>query len=216
MYANSTIGFLFFFQAEDGIRDIGVTGVQTCALPISAVRGAVRTDAADGVALLQDIAVVQRFLRGPAPVMVLEVLGAMVPLAVLFYFDTVLGLIGVGGIAAAALLGVVLHLATRGLVAEARRRQAQTAAGLGGQLVHPDLVRGLGMLGATMLRWQPRYDAALGGAEDVKKRVSSIHDLETLVFIFYEIAIKAYVCYLIIMHVAPVGMLLAANFMGLA
>src|SRR5258707_10653365 len=27
----------FFFQAEDGIRDIGVTGVQTCALPISAM-----------------------------------------------------------------------------------------------------------------------------------------------------------------------------------
>ena len=25
---------IFFFQAEDGIRDIGVTGVQTCALPI--------------------------------------------------------------------------------------------------------------------------------------------------------------------------------------
>src|SRR5882757_5642928 len=25
----------FFFQAEDGIRAIGVTGVQTCALPIS-------------------------------------------------------------------------------------------------------------------------------------------------------------------------------------
>src|SRR3712207_7052344 len=30
----------FFFQAEDGIRDIGVTGVQTCALPIlNAVEG---------------------------------------------------------------------------------------------------------------------------------------------------------------------------------
>src|SRR3712207_9047311 len=28
----------FFFQAEDGIRDIGVTGVQTCALPISRPR----------------------------------------------------------------------------------------------------------------------------------------------------------------------------------
>ena len=26
--------YVFFFQAEDGIRDIGVTGVQTCALPI--------------------------------------------------------------------------------------------------------------------------------------------------------------------------------------
>ena len=27
--------FVFFFQAEDGIRDTSVTGVQTCALPIS-------------------------------------------------------------------------------------------------------------------------------------------------------------------------------------
>src|SRR3712207_3510219 len=32
-------GLIFFFQAEDGIRDIGVTGVQTCALPIFEVRG---------------------------------------------------------------------------------------------------------------------------------------------------------------------------------
>src|SRR2546422_6886512 len=28
-------GCVFFFQAEDGIRDVAVTGVQTCALPIS-------------------------------------------------------------------------------------------------------------------------------------------------------------------------------------
>src|SRR2546429_7425126 len=28
------IASLFFFQAEDGIRDVAVTGVQTCALPI--------------------------------------------------------------------------------------------------------------------------------------------------------------------------------------
>src|SRR5260370_743097 len=30
--------FFFFFQAEDGIRDSSVTGVQTCALPISSRR----------------------------------------------------------------------------------------------------------------------------------------------------------------------------------
>src|SRR5256886_10995283 len=29
------LSILFFFQAEDGIRDLTVTGVQTCALPIS-------------------------------------------------------------------------------------------------------------------------------------------------------------------------------------
>src|SRR2546429_1486790 len=32
--------FFFFFQAEDGIRDVAVTGVQTCALPICGRRRA--------------------------------------------------------------------------------------------------------------------------------------------------------------------------------
>src|SRR3712207_3544743 len=44
--------FVFFFQAEDGIRDIGVTGVQTCALPIF-------------IDLV--MAVVRRSLRGRSP-----------------------------------------------------------------------------------------------------------------------------------------------------
>src|SRR6266496_5182515 len=41
---NSTCVFFiccFFFQAEDGIRDLYVTGVQTCALPISPSAAAV-------------------------------------------------------------------------------------------------------------------------------------------------------------------------------
>src|SRR5438874_8392884 len=33
--------FFFFFQAEDGIRDLYVTGVQTCALPIYTIPGTV-------------------------------------------------------------------------------------------------------------------------------------------------------------------------------
>src|SRR5438876_3783978 len=32
---NAIFHYIFFFQAEDGIRDGRVTGVQTCALPIS-------------------------------------------------------------------------------------------------------------------------------------------------------------------------------------
>src|SRR2546429_8053448 len=35
--------FVFFFQAEDGIRDVAVTGVQTCALPIWRARRPRRT-----------------------------------------------------------------------------------------------------------------------------------------------------------------------------
>src|SRR5690625_6257927 len=34
LHSSSVFIFFFFFQAEDGIRDGHVTGVQTCALPI--------------------------------------------------------------------------------------------------------------------------------------------------------------------------------------
>src|SRR5256884_9648323 len=37
---------VFFFQAEDGIRDVAVTGVQTCALPISRQTGRQEVSAA--------------------------------------------------------------------------------------------------------------------------------------------------------------------------
>src|SRR5207237_2112490 len=40
---------IFFFQAEDGIRDSSVTGVQTCALPIYLAVGAGRGAAPAGV-----------------------------------------------------------------------------------------------------------------------------------------------------------------------
>src|SRR5262249_57251129 len=35
VFSHSLLVIFFFFQAEDGIRDWSVTGVQTCALPIS-------------------------------------------------------------------------------------------------------------------------------------------------------------------------------------
>src|SRR5256886_12567581 len=41
----------FFFQAEDGIRDLTVTGVQTCALPISLEQRAHRAPVQRAIAL---------------------------------------------------------------------------------------------------------------------------------------------------------------------
>src|SRR6266496_2368174 len=38
LYKGFIFFFFFFFQAEDGIRDLYVTGVQTCALPITGIR----------------------------------------------------------------------------------------------------------------------------------------------------------------------------------
>src|SRR5256886_7363577 len=41
--------FFFFFQAEDGIRDLTVTGVQTCALPISTYLGGNGNESSVGI-----------------------------------------------------------------------------------------------------------------------------------------------------------------------
>src|SRR5690606_41123498 len=52
------ITFIFFFQAEDGIRVFHVTGVQTCALPISAHRAPSQSVSELGVCI--------RIIRGVA------------------------------------------------------------------------------------------------------------------------------------------------------
>src|SRR5205807_4689207 len=47
---------VFFFQAEDGIRDYKVTGVQTCALPIFRWVGSDDCESASGAAsVLEDV-----------------------------------------------------------------------------------------------------------------------------------------------------------------
>src|SRR2546430_5588362 len=61
---------MFFLQAEDGIRDLTVTGVQTCALPISpwSVRqpGAVRQRAGRGAEAARKLGVLRHVFGGAA------------------------------------------------------------------------------------------------------------------------------------------------------
>src|SRR2546430_12123585 len=44
---NVIVDHFFFFQAEDGIRDLTVTGVQTCALPICSLFASDELDVVD-------------------------------------------------------------------------------------------------------------------------------------------------------------------------
>src|SRR3712207_7726635 len=66
--------FFFFFQAEDGIRDIGVTRVQTCALPIffQNLTGLYEDVAARGGMLRSKV---RQLERVPAPIPVAVELG---------------------------------------------------------------------------------------------------------------------------------------------
>src|SRR5688572_13643412 len=58
--------FFFFFQAEDGIRDLTVTGVQTCALPISTMGDPRRIDSLTAALSHTDAEVVKAALRALA------------------------------------------------------------------------------------------------------------------------------------------------------
>src|SRR3989449_6727398 len=55
MYRLVYLVIFFFFQAEDGIRDVAVTGVQTCALPISRVQTALRAPAPPAQPVLGEV-----------------------------------------------------------------------------------------------------------------------------------------------------------------
>src|SRR6266478_8165574 len=52
----NVLKFFFFFQAEDGIRDLTVTGVQTCALPICWVESPARAEERAPDRIQRDIA----------------------------------------------------------------------------------------------------------------------------------------------------------------
>src|SRR5688572_31503983 len=59
----------FFFQAEDGIRDLTVTGVQTCALPICSLVGNIgAVGDVDYIAWPRSIDSIDRMLVGVRPV----------------------------------------------------------------------------------------------------------------------------------------------------
>src|SRR2546430_7974218 len=57
--------FVFFFQAEDGIRDLTVTGVQTCALPICVAERRDAMFAGEKINVTERRAVLHVALRAP-------------------------------------------------------------------------------------------------------------------------------------------------------
>src|SRR5258708_22828292 len=60
-----TVTFFFFFQAEDGIRDDLVTGVQTCALPILEIKALDHSPAEETSAIKPSVNSVAGKTAGP-------------------------------------------------------------------------------------------------------------------------------------------------------
>ncbi|TCZ63582.1 ATP-binding cassette domain-containing protein [Roseicella aquatilis] len=179
----------------------------------AAVRNAVRTDTTKGAVVLREISRVQGLFASRAAVMFLELVGAVVAIAVMFGLDTGLGLIGLAGAAVVAGLGVLLHRAAGNRLRESAEAMAETATELSGQLAHPDLVRGLGLAPATLARWQHRYAAALGKEEATHRRVGALEEIEKLVSELLQMGAFLYVGALLIDGSATAGMLISVYFL---
>src|SRR2546425_9269325 len=76
------LNFFFFFQAEDGIRDKLVTGVQTCALPIYADEPAQEIGPVSQIELQQNLGVPRRSEADAAPLHLFPQLDVVVDLPV--------------------------------------------------------------------------------------------------------------------------------------
>lgn len=180
----------------------------------SAIRNAVRTDMATGVTVLQDISVMQRFVAGGAVPGLLDLSAAMVALGLMFYLDTGLGWIVTAGAAVIVLLAWVMKRAMGGVTGRANAQLNDASADVSGQLVHPDLVRGLGQLPATMFRWQRRYGAALDTVGKAQGRSDAIGEIEALVSNICLMAVIVYAIVLVIESNGTRGLVLAAFFLG--
>jgi ATP-binding cassette subfamily C protein len=176
----------------------------------AAIRNAVRTDPGSGLAVMQDIHRVGAFLAGGSFVAGLELVSAVVAILMLFALDTGLGLLVLGGVALAASLGAVMHRATARPVAEARERMLETSAELGGQLVHPDLSRGIGLLPATLLRWRGRYEEALRCLDRSQGRAGALIGLETVLAEALGLAVQVYACWLVFERAGTIGLMMGA------
>ncbi len=180
----------------------------------SAIRNAVRTDMVTGITVLQDISAMQRFVSGGAVPGLLDLSAAMVALGLMFYLDTGLGWIVAAGAAIIALLAFGMKRAMGDVTRRANAQLNDASADVSGQLVHPDLVRGLGQLPATMFRWQRRYGAALDTVGRAQGRNDAIGEIETLVSNLCLMAVLVYALVQIIESNGTSGLLIAAFFLA--
>ncbi|MDN3565687.1 ATP-binding cassette domain-containing protein [Paeniroseomonas aquatica] len=180
----------------------------------AAIRNSVRRDLASGVTVLQDISAVQRFVSGGAVTGTLDMSAALVSLAFLFYLDAGSGWITLTGIAIIMLVAYVMKRTVAHLARDTDTKLDEASAQLSGQLLHPDVVRGLGQLPATMFRWQRRYDRALDSASKAQSRGNAIREIESIVSSLCLMALMLHGLLLIIENNGTIGLLISTYFLA--
>lgn len=180
----------------------------------AAIRNSVRRDMVSGITVLQDISAVQRFVTSGAVAGSLDMMAGLVAVAFLFYLDQSAGWITLAGIATIILVTYGMKRAVGRMTSDTNEKLDRASAQLSGQLMHPDVVRGLGQLPATMFRWQRRYDQALDSAGRAQTRGDAIREIEHVVSSFCIMAVMLNGLIAIIEHNGTIGLLMSCYFLA--
>lgn len=181
----------------------------------AAIRRAARRDMVAGLGVLQDIAAAQRFVTGEAVAGLHDLVGAAAALWLVFTLHQGFGFILLGGMAATGLLGLVLRRVAGPAGAEAEAGLSGAAHELAGQLVHADLVRGLGQMPALLARWQRRHEAALGLADLAEARGDALREAQALVAALTVMGLVGFGILRIVEGRGTIGLVLGAVLLGL-
>ena len=178
----------------------------------AAIRRAARHDGAAGPGLLRDAAAAQRLAAGEAVSGLLDLVATAAALALAFVLHPGFGWILLTGIAATLLVALLLRRAADPARAEAAL--AGAADELAAQLVHADLVRGLGQMPALLARWQRRHEAALDLADRAEARGDALRELQALAAALTGLALAGFGILETIEGRATTGLVLAALLLG--
>ncbi len=180
----------------------------------AAIRRAARRDMVAGLGVLQDVAAAQRLVAGEAVAGLLDLAGAAAAVALVFHLNPGFGWILLAGMAATAVLALVLRRVAGPAGAKAEAEMGAAAHELSGQLVHADLARGLGQMPALLARWQRRSEAALGLADIAEARGDAFRELQELAAALTAIGLISFGILEIIEGRGTIGLVLGAVLLG--
>ena len=180
----------------------------------ASVRGALAGDRARGLAALGDVSEVRRMLGGAVASDLLDLLTVPAAIAFLFLLHPLYGWTALAGCILLAALGALADRTTRALVRDAMAEQARSTAALTGRLRGRDMLHGLGMLRATLLRWRPEGQRAIELGDAAQRRARAIQGIASFTGLLLQMAMVTLGAWLVARQDASTGSLLAATMLA--
>ncbi len=175
------------------------------------VRRAAAGDRRAGPELVRDLNELQGFFASGAVAVPLDALCAPLFLLVLFMLHPAFGFLGIAGVAAFVLAGLLADWLVRPALMAAQGRRVAAGQVVARSLAEPELTEGLGMLPAIGRHWATRHGRALAGLHRAHGRAQAVAGLSRLARLLLQAGVVVLGALLVLAGAATPGTLMGAN-----